>query len=512
MTLPYELFRLIVRCAHPIAGRKVRGLNKALREFVTLDDLLWGETGWRWNRSAVLCWMWAARNGHGRIVGTLQQVDPEGTMYFGWAALAIAAEKGHGDIVRMLVGAVGDGAIWEMYRDMLREVARTGRDTYGYVLARVIEIFRSGSSTFQHLLRASSNINGYLGVQKGPNPPQYWKVSVKDDSLATAAYNGHKEVVQLLLQAGANVNISEGRPLIEAVCNGHLEIVQLLLDEGAEEGKGVAFREPELVQLLISAGVNVNENARYNLDHALYSGCSEQIIPLLLDRGMDVHVVVQLLLDKGANVHARNTQALMEAVGHRHLEVARLLLDVGADVHAQNDRALGLAARNGDLAVAKLLLDAGAEVHGQNDTALGLAAKNGHLAVVALLLDAGADVHAAIELDYVVKGRMRRNDLPRNARRSTLTPLGWAAAYGHLAVVKQLLKAGADVHAEDDAALGTVAENGHLEVVRFLLKAGADVNAQNSLALRNARDKGHSEVVELLWNAKGYTDVGKGRP
>ena len=55
-----------------------------------------------------------------------------------------------------------------------------------------------------------------------------------------AAYSGHKEVVQLLLDKGAEINMATqtGRtPLHWAVCaafRGHKDVVQLLLDRGAQ--------------------------------------------------------------------------------------------------------------------------------------------------------------------------------------------------------------------------------------------------------------------------------------
>ena len=47
-----------------------------------------------------------------------------------------------------------------------------------------------------------------------------------------------------------------------------------------------------------------------------------------------------------------------------------------------------------------------------------------------------------------------------------------AAENGHADVVTTLLRAGADVHAENDYALQWSAKEGHLDVVKILLKAG----------------------------------------
>ena len=73
-----------------------------------------------------------------------------------------------------------------------------------------------------------------------------------------------------------------------------------------------------------------------------------------------------------------------------------------------------------------------------------------------------------------------------------------AAWRGHAETLAGLLAAGADIHAEDDAALREAAYQGHLEVVAALLAAGADVHARGDQALRDAAWRGHVEVVRAL--------------
>ena len=107
--------------------------------------------------------------------------------------------------------------------------------------------------------------------------------------------------------------------------------------------------------------------------------------------------------------------------------------------------------------------------------ALMQAATDGDSKTVALLLKAGTDVHF--------------NDDQA---------LRFASAYGHLAVVKVLVTAGANVHAKDDEALRWASESGHLPVVQFLVASGANVHANNDQALRSASESGHLPVVEVL--------------
>ncbi len=84
------------------------------------------------------------------------------------------------------------------------------------------------------------------------------------------------------------------------------------------------------------------------------------------------------------------------------------------------------------------------------------------------------------------------------------TPLQYAAARGHLEVVRLLLKYDAKVDAADNIGrtpLMWAAMEGRTPVVQALLKAGADTEAATATgwtATRYALDRGHHEVAKLL--------------
>lgn len=61
-----------------------------------------------------------------------------------------------------------------------------------------------------------------------------------------------------------------------------------------------------------------------------------------------------------------------------------------------------------------------------------------------------------------------------------------------------MLKAGADVNACFDTPINVACENGHLGIVVELIKAGADVNKADCLKtpLAYACEKGHLDVVK----------------
>ena len=76
--------------------------------------------------------------------------------------------------------------------------------------------------------------------------------------------------------------------------------------------------------------------------------------------------------------------------------------------------------------------------------------------------------------------------------------LKFASIMGHFDVIKYLVKDGADIHANSEAALRYASEKGHLEIVKYLVGQGADVHAVNDDALKYASEWGHLEVVKYL--------------
>lgn len=141
-------------------------------------------------------------------------------------------------------------------------------------------------------------------------------------------------------------------------------------------------------------------------------------------------------------------------------------------------KTLMTAVVDGDIAAVKTAIAAGIDVNdaanadaAQSSHALYWAAFGGHTEVARLLLAAGANVHA-----------------DRDAA------LRWAAYRGHVEIVRLLLAAAADVHAVDDVALSLAARHGHGDIVHLLLAAGADPLAAWSMTPRQY----HPAVIEIL--------------
>ncbi|KAA8646822.1 Ankyrin-2 [Aspergillus tanneri] len=347
-------------------------------------------------------------------------------------------------------------------------------------------------------------------------------------TLYSAAMNGHVEVLRLLLDKPADLNIpnNSGMTLLNSAAeSGHLEVVRLLLDRGADItvtnssgwtplNSAADSGHLEVVRLLLDRGADLtvtNSSGWTPLFAAAFSGHLE-VVRHLLDKEADLTVptndgwtplrvavdnghleVVRLLLDRGADLTVAGPDGwtpFSAAAESGHLEVVRLLLDRGADLTVATSDVrppLSAAAEGGQLEVVRFLLGKGADLAVATSngwTAVNFAAENGHLEVVRLLLDRGADLTVATSNSH--------------------TPLYSAATGGHLEVVRLLLDRGADLTVTNSngwTPVNSAAREGHLEVVRLLLDRGADLTTTNILGMTpvdSAKENEHWEVVQLL--------------
>ncbi|KAL7824032.1 hypothetical protein V8C26DRAFT_384656 [Trichoderma gracile] len=246
-------------------------------------------------------------------------------------------------------------------------------------------------------------------------------------ALCRASQKGHKEIVQMLLDHGADVDAitDTGTALLAASGKGYTEIVQMLLDHGADVSAiageyGTALLaassqgHTETIQVLLSHGADVNAIAGdYGtaLIVASNRGCTEAV-QVLLDHGADVSAIaglygtalqaasysgsidtVRMLLDHGADVSAIAGEygtALKRASEEGHAEIVQMLLDHGALVSAISgsyDNVLDAASYSGSIDTIRMLLDYGAGIftHDHLEDAMQRASKSGYTEIVQLL-------------------------------------------------------------------------------------------------------------------------------
>ena len=130
------------------------------------------------------------------------------------------------------------------------------------------------------------------------------------------------------------------------------------------------------------------------------------------------------------------------------------------------------------------------------------AAIRGNLPAVRALLDSGVDVDKAAVYHWIYPNTRWGGPAGVNSTEGQIA-LQCAAKKGHLAVVKALIEAGADVNKQGhdgDTALGEATAYGSTLVVMELLKAGANVNPFCS-PMFSAAELGNPIIVALLIQA-----------
>ena len=233
-----------------------------------------------------------------------------------------------------------------------------------------------------------TTIAAVLLVGCGPQPP--------DISIYRAVQNGNIEAVKQHLAAGTDVNASHGI--------------------GGTPLHAAAFwRRKEIIELLIAKGANVNAK--------IVSGGHKGETPLDWAVTIDRKETVDLLRKHGGKTKKELEAAepvadaaqpesptakapdilLIEAAAEGNIEAVKQHLTAGVDVNANNKNGttpLHRAAYWGHKEVVELLIANGADVHAKWDngwTPLHRAALYDHKEVTELLIANGADVNAKID-------------------------------------------------------------------------------------------------------------------
>ena len=306
-------------------------------------------------------------------------------------------------------------------------------------------------------------------------------------------------VISLLMQQGVNVNAISHKgdtALYRACISQQLEVVQVLLEAGAD--------------------VNLTSKGHYPLIAACDAGNAE-LIYLLLEAGADakcrkisdetcLHAVINAfsVATLGSPKHADSVSIV---------SIVKSLLNAGAEVNvcsSLEETALYRASKSGHENVVRLLLEAGAETSGSTSHCpLYAACEQGHTQIVDLLLHHGADPNTPSTssrrynynaIEFLVLG------IPVPAPSSESLPICCAVEKGHTDIVNLLLKGGADVNKQNQSgksALVTSLEmmisrrsetpqvsnplqEKDLKMLKSMLSAGGDVNMLSGSSGRNA--------------------------
>ncbi|MBN3278644.1 TNKS2 protein, partial [Polyodon spathula] len=328
--------------------------------------------------------------------------------------------------------------------------------------------------------------------------------------LHMASEKSHNDVVELLIKHEAKVNALDhlGQTALHRAAHcGHLQTIRLLLSAGCD---------PLIVSLQgFSASQMGNENVQQVLQEGVLIGNSDSDRQLLeAAKSGDSEVVKKLCTLQNVNcrdVEGRLSTPLHFAAGYNRVAVVEYLLQHGADVHAKDKGGLvplHNACSYGHYEVAELLVTHGAVVNVADlwrFTPLHEAAAKGKYEICKLLLQHGADPtkknrDGNTPLDLVKDGDTDIQDLLRGD-----VALLDAAKKGCLARVKKLCSPEnincKDTQGRHSTPLHLAAGYNNLEVAEYLLQHGAEVNSQDKgglIPLHNAASYGHVDMAALL--------------
>ncbi|XP_018026394.1 ankyrin repeat domain-containing protein 17 isoform X3 [Hyalella azteca] len=185
----------------------------------------------------------------------------------------------------------------------------------------------------------------------------------QETALTLACCGGFKEVAQILVSQGADLELGASTPLIEAAQEGHRDLVEFLLSKRANVNAQTSTGDTALTYACENGHTSVVDvllRAGADLEHQSEGGRT----PLMKACRAGHLCTVQFLLLKGAQVNRSTSEndhtPLSLACGGGHLKIVDLLLTYGADpTHVLKDNCTMVmeAAKGGHTAVVRLLLE-----------------------------------------------------------------------------------------------------------------------------------------------------------
>lgn len=366
--------------------------------------------------------------------------------------------------------------------------------------------------TARRMLAAGADVNAPLSAED-----EYYNYPIFH-----AIEDIHLEMLQLLIEAGADVNVRDkgnSTPLME--CNlACAEVVRMLLEAGAEVNPvrdeenytpllyAARSGSPESVKLLLEAGAHVNvhggnscetpyELARFEANY-MENEDAPEILALLLAAGalpgvmLDIedypaispadydflHAVqhqdiagIEKALHGGASIDATDrygASAIEQAVLYNNEQMCQLLVSKGISQKFISEACwqlyAPLAYNNTQLMQYLLAQLEGEMLTRAKEIALSYAASTGCLQAAKILLDTGANPNL------------------HNARQETPLMAATHAPANKEEMLNLLLDHGADINAANKygtTALQLALGYRETSVIKLLLRRGADITAQN---------------------------------
>jgi ankyrin repeat protein len=289
-------------------------------------------------------WQGAGRTDQNR----LNYINDTAAFMSGRSPLSIAASKGNTAVVKFLLTrgannlekALSEAIIHfndnpESHMKTIRALIDAGANVAAVEDALSAAVSHGATEELVRLL-VSHNADR-SGVARGGNPMiNYWIAC----PLHEAAEAGNLEQVKRLLQTrGFHANMQDGghlAPLYWAALRGHINIIEFLLQQGAQIG--ATYGRHAISALYVAAGEGKEEAVRFLCAHQADVNQENASHDTPLDAAAhNGHLnVVRALVEVGANISHVNVNnqvtPLLRAIQNNHQDVAQFLIDHDARV------------------------------------------------------------------------------------------------------------------------------------------------------------------------------------